>query len=159
MSDLASKDHDLVVRIVQSVAARCGCGFTESHITERTFHCFPSSPQSVTYHGQLYRTQDTSVMELVSDIQEWVSSGVSIPVQFISLSVEEFCAVSSSTAVEECPRHDITTYTILPDNTIFTISVSVAAGLIAVFIVVFLLSVILLKHRCCSSVDLASNNK
>ena len=141
------------------MATRCGCGFTESHITERTFHCFPSFPQSVTYHGQLCGTQDNDAVELVSDIQEWVSSDVSIPIQFISLSVEEFCAVASSTAVEQCPRDDIdvttmttqTTFDVSGSNTnvIFIVALSAAAVLLVAMVIV--ISVILLKRRCCSS--------
>ena len=139
------------------MATRCGCGFTESHITDRTFHCFPSSPQSVTYHGLLYGTQDNDAMELVSDIQEWVSSGVSIPIQFISLSVDEFCAVTSSTAVEQCLRDDVTTMTTQTTsdvsgsntNVIFIVALSAAAVLLVAMVIV--VSVILLKRRCCSS--------
>ena len=110
-------------------------------------------------------------MELVSDIQEWVSSSVSIPVQFISLSVEEFCAVSSSTAVEECPRDDVTTMTTVttqpmtsqpgpvttdhnttPDtSTSFTIPVAVSTAVIVLVAMVIVVLVILLKCRCHSS--------
>ena len=103
-------------------------------------------------------------MELVSDIQEWVSSGVSIPIQFISLSIEEFCAVTSSTAVEECPLDDITTKSVVTMQPMttqlvatdtppigFTIPVALSVGVIMLVAIVIGVLVILFKRRCHSS--------
>lgn len=102
-SDTSSKDRDLVEAIIDNVVPRCGCDFTEDRITERVFQCFPSSPHTVTYHAQLHGTLQAPVPQLLTALQEWASSVNTIAVQFLPLSVESFCAVPSSSPLEQCP--------------------------------------------------------
>ena len=101
--DLAAKDSDVVARIVEGIAELCECDFSEEFITDRVFQCFSSSPQSVIYHAQIARTPESSVVELTTHLQQWASSVVSIPVQFLRLSVDNICALTVSTPQEECP--------------------------------------------------------
>ncbi len=101
--DLSAKDGDLVDALVENVALRCGCGFREDCITDRVFQCFPSSPQSVTYHAQLHGTLNANVTELFTAIEEWISSGLTIRVQFLPLTLSRVCVVSSSFPPEPCP--------------------------------------------------------
>ena len=82
--------------------SRCGCDFSEDRITDRVFECFSSSPQSVTYHAQLHGTLNANVSKLIADMQEWLSTGVTIPVQFLPLAVSSMCAVNSRTPLEHC---------------------------------------------------------
>ena len=163
MENLAAKDSDLIGRIVQNVVSRCECDFTEDQVTDRVFQCFPSSPQTVTHHAQLHMTQDTSVMELITDIQEWISTGVSIPVQFLSLGVEEFCAISSNTPLEQCP---VDTTTAVPpevppsrsESITVTISSAVVAGVIVLLLVAMVVVVLvtIVKRRQHANHDLTS---
>ena len=148
----------MIGRIVQNVVSRCECDFTEDQVTDRVFQCFPSSPQTVTYHGQLHMTQDTSVMELITDIQEWVSTGVSIPVQFLSLGVEEFCAISSSSPLEQCPVNATTA--VPPSGSGALVGAVVAGGivLLLVVMVIIVVLVIIVKRRHRSSRNLASEH-
>ena len=146
-------------------------------MTDRVFQCFPPSPQTATYHTQLHMTQDTSVMELITDIQEWIFTGVSIPVQFLSLGVEEFCAISSNTPLEQCPVDTTTTMspvtvtmppvtvtmppvTVSPGSFTLTISVAVVAVFIVLLMVaVVIVLVVLLKRRHRSSLDIAEDSQ
>ena len=152
------------------MVSRCECDFTEDQVTDRVFQCFPSSPQTVTYHAQLHMTQDTSVMELITDIQEWVSTGVSIPVQLLPLGVEGFCAISSNTPLEQCPVDTTTTMspvtvtmppvTVSPGSFTLTISVAVVAVFIVLLMVaVVIVLVVLLKWRHRSSHDVAKHSQ
>ena len=162
MENLAAKDSDLIGRIVQNVVSRCECDFTEDQVTDRVFQCFPSSPQTVTYHAQLHMTQDTSAMELITDIQEWASTGVSIPVQLQPLGVEEFCAISSNTPLEQCP---VDTTTAVPpevppsrsESSSAIISSAVVAGVMLLLLVaVVVVLVTIVKRRQHANHDLTS---
>ena len=154
--DLAAKDRDLIENLVEAVASRCDCDFSKDHITSRVFQCFPSSPQTVTYHGQVHRVQDTSVTELISDIQEWVSTGVSIPVQFLPVSISEFCQTSSSTPVEQCPGDTMPSAlppSVMTMSPVEATTIAVAASVVGVLVVLLLVSVlvvsmILLRRKC-----------
>ena len=101
--DPSVKNRDLVDVLVKNVVPRCGCDFREDRITDSVFQCFPSSPQSVTYHAQLHGTLNANVLELIAAIEEWVSSGVTIQIELQSLTVSIACAVNSSTPIELCP--------------------------------------------------------
>ena len=169
MSDASLKDGDIVERLVEVGVAGCDCDFTDTFITDRVFQCFPSSPHAVTYHAQLHSALNNSVSRLVAYLQEWASSGVSIPVQFLPLAVDNFCLVPSSTPVEHCPDNmmSITTSTSVP--TVSTVSIVSTVSplhviIITVIALVVLVSVLavagvvvivaLLKYRHSSRIDL-----
>lgn len=103
--------------IIDNVVPRCGCDFREDRITDRVFQCFPSSPQAVTYHAQLHGTLRANVTQLVTAVEEWVSSVDIIAVQFLPLSVESFCEVASSSSLVECPSGATTRTTITSSGT------------------------------------------
>lgn len=94
---------DIVEAIVDNVVQRCGCNFREDRVTDRVFQCFQSSPHTVTYHAQLHGTLQANVSQLLTAMQEWFSSVDTIAVQFLPLSVESFCTVTSSSPMERCP--------------------------------------------------------
>ena len=98
--DLVSKDMDIVKAIVQFVATNCDCDFTADRLTDRVFLCHPSSPQSITYQAQLHGTLQAPVADLIAMIQEWSSSGGTIPVQLLPLTLNGACVSSSSYTVE-----------------------------------------------------------
>ena len=64
------------------------------------FLCHPSSPQSVTYQAQLHGTLQALVTDLLTLIEEWVSSGDTIPLQFFPLKLDGACASFDSPIVE-----------------------------------------------------------
>ena len=96
--------------IINNIDPRCGCVLNEDHFTNRGFQCFPSSPQAVTYHAELHGTLQVSVPELIVYLEEWISSEVTISVQFLILSIDKSCTVEvSSSAEEECRARESTT--------------------------------------------------
>ena len=97
---LVSKDMNIVEAIVQFVATNCDCDFTADHFTDRVFLCHPSSPQSVTYQVQPHGTLQAPVADLITMIQEWAFSGITIPVQLLPLTLNGACVSSSSYTVE-----------------------------------------------------------
>ena len=107
--DLADKDVYIYEALVENVVPRCGCDFSEDHITNRVFQCFSTSPQSVTYYTQLHSTLNANASELIRDIEDWVSTGVTIPVLFLLLTVSSVCEVDSNIPVENCPGDETPT--------------------------------------------------
>ena len=91
---------DIVEAIVNFLAVRCSCAFTADRLTDRVFLCHPSPPQSVTYQAQLHGTLQAPVTDLITMIEEWASSGDTIPVQFLPLILEGACASITSSTVE-----------------------------------------------------------
>ena len=91
---------DIVEAIVKFMAGRCACAFTADRLTDRVFLCHPSSPQSVTYQAQLHGTLQAPVTDIITLIEEWASSGGTIPVQFLPLKLDGACASFDSPIVE-----------------------------------------------------------
>ncbi len=125
--------------VVKNVAFRCGCDFREDRLTDRVFLCFPSSPQSVTYHAQLHGTLNANVTELFTAIQEWVSTGVTIPVQFLPVTISSVSEVSSSspfstqlsTTTEEAKVTSSSNYIIIAVCTVI-VAITVVAIIVTV---------------------------
>ena len=111
------------------MAGRCSCAFTADQLTDRVFLCHPSSPQSVTYRAQLHGTLQAPVTDLITLIEEWASSGDTIPVQFLPLEVVGACASLSSSTMK-C------------EGTESTDSGAVVAGVVLLFIVLVVVIVI-----------------
>ena len=127
----------------------CGCDFREDRITDSVFQCFPSSPQSVTYHAQLHGTLNANVSGLIAAIEEWVSTGVTIPVQFLPLTVSSVCAVSSSVPLEHCPGEVVTTdpSSVSDSATLVIIAVSVPVAIVITAVTVFIIAILYIQHR------------
>ena len=118
---------DIVAAIVEFMAAGCGCDFTADRLTDRVFLCPPSSPQSVTYQVELHGTLQAPVTDLLTMMEEWASSGVTIPVQLLPLKVDGGCA-SLTASTTEC---EVTESTQTEDQT-----TSVLAGVVVVLVMV-----------------------
>lgn len=100
---ISEKDMDIAEAIAANVALRCGCDFTEEHITNRVFQCFPSSPNTVTYHAQLHNTPQASASQLLTVMQEWATSTDTIAVNFLPLTMDSICTEALSSPQETCP--------------------------------------------------------
>ena len=108
-TDTSAKDQDIIAAIVANVASRCGCDFGNGRLTDRVFQCFPSFPERVAYQAQLHGTLQANASQLAALLQDWASSVVTIPVQFLPLSVHNFCTASSSSPLmQQCPQQDAT---------------------------------------------------
>ena len=108
--------------------------------------------------------------ELIAAIQEWVSTGVSVPVQLRSLVVEEFCVIPSSTPLEQCPDAITTTMSssmtpvTITSSDQLTLTISIAVGaillmLLLVVAVVIVLVMFLKRRHHCSSLALAKDSE
>ena len=93
--------------IVQAIVLYCGCNFTEHHVTDGEFQCFLSFPRTVSYHAKIRGTPQVNAPLLITALQEWADSVKTIIVQFMPLSVERFCTVTSGFSLEECPPPNI----------------------------------------------------
>ena len=154
--------------IINNLDPCCGCVLNEDHFTNRGFQCFPSSPQAVTYRAELHGTRQVSVSELIVYLEEWISSEVSIIVQFLILSIDESCTVEiTSIAEEECRVMESTTgpiettgssstgiSTINPtlassqsSSTIMIVVVCVVVLLIVVIITIAVVVIVIVKNR------------
>ena len=133
---------DILEAIVKFMAGKCACAFTADRLTDRVFLCHPSSPQSVTYQAQLHGTLQAPVTDLITMIEEWASSGDTIPVQFLPLKLEGACASFDSSTVE-CEGTESTEIGEVTSggNPVMTI----IAGVVAVFVVMALVIVILVS--------------
>ena len=154
--DLVSKDMDIVKAIVQFVATNCDCDFTANRLTDRVFLCHSSSPQSITYQAQLHGTLQASVADLITMIQEWSSSGGTIPVQLLPLTLNGACVSSSSytveceatetTQMEDKPSTGIQSSTEVQSSTVVQ-SVYIIAAVVVVLVVVIVLITIIITIR------------
>ena len=139
--DLVSKDMDMVVEVEKFVAANCDCDFTADRLMDRVFLCHPSSPQSVIYQAQLHGTLQAPVVYLITLVEEWAFSGVTIQVQHLSLTLDGVCVSSNSTTVE-C---EATEPTKMEDKSSTGVqSVYVIAAVIVVLVMVFVLIITVL---------------
>ena len=142
--------------IINNIDPRCGCVLNEYHFTNRGFQCFPSSPQAVTYHVELHGTHQASVSELIVYLEEWISSEITISVQFLILSIDESCTVEvSSIAEEECRATTgltVTTgsegSTVMPtvDDTWFNSTV-IVVGVVVLLVVIGIVVIVALILR------------
>ena len=100
---MSAKDLDVLEAIISNIVLQCGCVFTEDHVKERSFQCFPSSPEAVTYRAELHGTREASVQDLLGDMKQWIQGGPSITVQLQLLTVDSSCNASISSLTEpEC---------------------------------------------------------
>ena len=139
--------------IINNIGPRCGCVLNEDHFTNRGFQCFPSSPKAVTYRAELHGTLQASVPELIVYLEEWISSEVSVIVQFLILSIDESCTVEiTSIAEEECRVRESTTGPIettssQSSSTIMTVVVCVVVLLIVVIITIVVVVIVIVRNR------------
>ena len=134
------KDSVIVQAIVSNVVRRCGCAFTEDHITERGFQCFLSSPQAVTYRARLRGTGDATAADLLQDIEEWVQGGATISIQLQRFSVDARCDAGIDSFTEsECSGSDITEAVI--------IGAVIGVILVLLVLVVIVIVVLILVRR------------
>ena len=58
--------------MTQNIAQLCRCEFNSTLLLNSHLRCFDESPQIVTFRSQLSETSQTSTVELVSYIEQWI---------------------------------------------------------------------------------------
>ena len=131
----------MVEGIEKFMAANCDCDFSVDRLTDRVFLCHPSLPQSVTYQAILHGTLQATVADLITLIEKWASSGVTIQVQHMTLKLDSVCVPSSSSTLES----EATEPTKMVDKSSTGVqSVYIIAAVIVVVVVVFVLIITVL---------------
>ena len=133
---------DIVEAIVKFIAAKCNCDFTANRLTDRVFLCHPSSPQSVTYQAQLHGTLRAPVADLITIIQNWANSGVTITVQLLPLTLNGAC-ISSSSPTVVCEALEPTQIEDKSSTGVRSVSI-ITAVIVAVICVLIIVALILI---------------
>ena len=163
------KTEDITSAVLKQLTVSCTkCDIISLVIDTPSFACFPESPTSVIYRARLKSISETDSGSLISLIEEWVSSGASIIVTGVLMTVDSKCSVAISSLSEgECqppptnPTTDSEVTTPDPtsdpvtgstpsttDNTAAIIGGVVAVILIIAFAVVAIIMTLILKNRC-----------
>ena len=160
------KLRDIAIAVLEEVTDSCAdCGITNDIIDKQSFSCFPESPTYVTYRARLEGTSETNSSSLISLIEEWVSSGASIIVTGVLMTVDSECSVAISSLSEgecEAPTSDhtsssMTTYTTIPTTGSFCScpdTGAIIAGVVAIILtlsitinIVAIVALVIVKYR------------
>ena len=144
---------DITNAVLDLLSASCAeCDITNDIIDEQSFACFPESATYVTYRARLEGTSEINSTSLISLIEEWVSNGSNIVMAGVLMTVDTECSVVISSLSEEKCFPSTESTTINTDSTItvitggvvaviFVISLTIAAVIIAVFLIMKIMSV------------------
>ena len=124
------------------------CTLTSNHFTSSGFHCFPASPQAVTFRARLHATQTASSSTLLNLISSWTKQGGVLLESGFQASVDGSCSLEvSSLDAEECMEGVVTTPPLaggVPGvPAVVVISVSAVVGCLLVLLVALLVSVLI----------------
>ena len=155
-----------------------GVGFSPSLLTEEFIDCFEGSSSHVTYRAVLTGSENSSVVELISLIEQWIRDTRSIIVQSTRLGLTNTCpVVIADRDSPECPD-DITNRTQVATSTssIATSSPTESAGVvvnvgavaggvvagvlaIAVLVLIVIVMLLLLRQRRSRSKDMSDERR
>lgn len=81
-------------KIVSTLRGGCQCSITAAYVTVPQLSCDPKELGDVIFRARVSRTTDISIANLVSILQEWVTSGTaSVVVEALSFDVDAACKV------------------------------------------------------------------
>ena len=104
MSNSHQKIEDIGNAIAQNVARLCRCEFNSTLLLNSHLRCFDESPQIVTFRSQLSETSQTSTVELVTYIEQWIGDSEGVIVEGVFLGFQTTCSpVINSLDAVECP--------------------------------------------------------
>ncbi len=150
MTEVYRKLEDIHDELQKQISALCACEFTPQHITTGELQCFTSSDE-VTYRTRLSGTASVTSSEILSYLEEWITSGnASILVQGFRLNLDSSCLPVAIEAlsdpecgIQESSQTDKTG----SDNTTL-IFVGTAGTLVLVLVILSLVIIFLLaKNR------------
>ena len=161
---VVEKRDRVIAAVVDAAEQLCQCGFTAGHIdsTASGFQCSSFQSSLVLFRSKLYGTASRTASEVIADINQWISSDVSIVVLGLILEIDPTCPVLISTFSDpECQLAtsppsgtSVTTSTEVPSGTSTTTSTeAIIAGvvvgivIIAIAVVVVVIAVIIIRRR------------
>ena len=104
MSNSRQKNEDIGNAIAQNVAELCHCEFNSTFLLNSHLRCFDESPKIVTFRTQLSQTTQTSTVELVSYIEQWIGDSEGVDVDGVFLGFQTTCSLVINSLDEvQCP--------------------------------------------------------
>ena len=98
-----SSVHD---KILREITSRCQCRVPKENLLPGSFSCLYSHNQT-TYRSTIIGTQSYNATELVEFIQDWVTSGPTLTIQWYTVKLDPKCPVSiSSLGDPECGQSE-----------------------------------------------------
>ena len=139
--DPIGKASEIANNVINELQQLCQCNLAANVINNGGFICFMQSPQYVTYRAKIQGTTNVAALELISYIEQWVTSGAILNVRAQFLNLQPFCAVPIISADEdECTSTSISTET----NGSSGYNTTVIAIIIAVVCIVIIISTTLI---------------
>ena len=154
--------NDVTTELAEAIQGICGCSFSREHISESFVQCFSESPHQITFRAQINQTSQSSTVELVSYIEQWITSTGSLVVQGSLLQLNTTCplVIVDQFVASECPLDQptivtATTSTQQPDNTGAIVGGVVVLGLALILaITAIVIGYLVLKQRRTGGVNL-----
>ena len=101
--DSIGKASEIANNVINELQQLCQCNLAANVINNGGFICFMQSPQYVTYRAKIQGTTNVAALELISYIEQWVTSGAILNVRAQFLNLQPFCTVPITSADEgEC---------------------------------------------------------
>ena len=97
------KAMEVIDDIISNIQSPCQCSITTNHITDAVFQCFKQNAHQVTFCARVYPTPQAEAMNIINNITAWSTSGASVSVHGVLLSVDPHCTVEiASLSAPEC---------------------------------------------------------
>ena len=86
----------------EAIKRRCRCSFSKDNLLIGSFGC-DTSPNLTTYRNTLIGTHNFNATQLIGFIQDWVTSGPKIKMDWYTIGVDNSCSVAIASLEEkEC---------------------------------------------------------
>ena len=97
--------NDVTTELTKAIQGLCGCGFNHDHISNSFVQCFSESPQQITFRAKLNQTSQSSTVDLVLYIEQWITNLGSLVVQGTLLQLNSTCplVIADQFVASECP--------------------------------------------------------
>ena len=99
--DPTGKASEIANNVINELQQLCQCNLAANVINNGGFICFMQSPQYVTYRAKIQGTTNVAALELISYIEQWVTSGAILNVRAQFLNLQPFCTVPIISADED----------------------------------------------------------
>ena len=152
--DPTGKASEIANNVINELQQLSQCNLAANVINNGGFICFMQSPQYVTYRAKIQGTTNVAALELISYIEQWVTSGAILNVRAQFLNLQPFCTVPIISADEdecEIPSQSTSELPMISTSTISTetngssgYNTTVIAIIIAVICIVIIISTTLI---------------
>ena len=93
-------------KILKEITSRCQCRVPKENLLPGSFSCLDSHNQT-TYRSTIIGTRFYNATQLVEFIQDWVTSGPTLTIQWYTVKLDPKCPVSiSSLGDPECRQSE-----------------------------------------------------